>query len=191
MGDKIEQPSERVRRRRLPKLLLPLFLAVLAGLTVYNSVQINAAVNQGPGKFGTSLLSISATYSFGLSSGQQLTIVPGSTGTFSLQVQSNANNPTTIILFYNSTSPESYSASGQGGAALVQRDITISLDSVPGRDLGALNSATCQNDLANPLFLCSQSLGIVPGRNIFTGTVTISGSASLGTFDLTWYGQPA
>src|SRR5207237_1287179 len=115
-------------RRTISRLALPVFLIVLSGFTVYNTLQVTGALRATfP---NTQVFSIGVAYSFANSAGQVL--LPGGQGNVTLTIQSAVQQPVTLFLSYNATDPNDWSSdsSNTGQSDGFNGPLTMSLRSV-------------------------------------------------------------
>lgn len=182
-GDTYDKEHTSRRRRRLGKLLLPLFLAALTLTTAYNTLSINASLHQ---LFPTTqTFSLGVSYQFSNTQGSVL--LPGSVGNVTLTITSALTSPQTILLSFNATNPTMWSSdsSNAGQWSGTNRDLTMSVGSVAR--LAPIDAqAADPNGYAYPV--TSASVTVNPGVNSYIARITVSSTAATATiFSLNWY----
>jgi hypothetical protein len=184
MGDPIEKEifAPDIKKRRLPKpsLTAIAIIAALALGSVNLAFNVNANLHQ---QFpGNQAVSIIATYSFGGLPGQQV-LSAGTTGNFTLSVFYAGTQPTSLILTFNATNPESWTVTCTNASGCVQTynaDLQMIVQgSVP---FGPINASHINNAFAN-----SVTVPVVHGANTYNGQIKVSPSAVLSSFILNWF----
>lgn len=174
------------RRRRLNKLLLPLFMVALTGFTVYNTLQVTGALR---GTFpNTQVFSVGVAYSFANSQGSVL--LPGSSANVTLTINSAVSTPSVLNLAFNASDPKDWTVPASGGCySQVSRSFTMSLG---GTVFAPINTdipsyGPC-NQGGNPVFVqTSVAVTVNPGVNNFIAKLEVASSTTLATtFSLSW-----
>ena len=180
-------------RRTISRLALPVFLIVLTGFTVYNTLAASGAFR---GSFPSSMsFSVGAAYSFADSATNVL--LPGSYGNITLTVNSAVTKPVTLILSYNTTTPALFGydqindPSGNICYAPVNRDLTVTFNggSVLPINTDLATPANCiTSGRGGPGLPTSFTVTVSPGVNVFQAIISASSSASASDFTtLSWF----
>jgi len=174
-------------RRTISRLALPVFLIVLSGFTVYNSLAVSGAFRATFPNVQT--FSIGVAYSFANSQGSVL--LPGGTASVNLTIVSAVNQPTNLNLAFNTTNPGAWGYQAIGSCyPAVTRSLYMTVQGnvlLPSNtDLGA--PANCiDSGRPGPGIPTSLAITVNPGTNTYTGIISVDPSASLSTIvQISW-----
>ncbi len=174
-------------RRTISRLALPVFLIVLTGFTVYNSLAVSGAFRATFPNVQT--FSIGVAYSFANSQGSVL--LPGGTGNVTLTIVSAVNQPTNLNLAFNTTNPAAWGYQAIGSCyPAVTRSLYMTVQGnvlLPSNtDLGT--PANCiDSGRPGPGIPTSLAITVNPGTNSYLGVISVDPGASLSTIvQISW-----